>query len=60
MKYSVIIPCYNEEDNVERLIDLLFSKSDLYDIEWIIVENGSKDNTRNLLNKICEDKKILS
>lgn len=58
MKYSVIIPCYNEEDNVERLIDLLFSKSDLYDIEWIIVENGSKDNTRNLLNKICEDKKF--
>ena len=57
MKYSVIIPCYNEEDNVEKLINLLSSKSDLYDIEWIIVENGSKDNTRNLLNKICKDKK---
>ena len=57
MKYSIVIPCYNEEDNVEKLINLLSSKSDLYDIEWIIVENGSKDNTRNLLNKICEDKK---
>ena len=57
MKYSIVIPCYNEEDNVEKLINLLSSKSDLYDIEWIMVENGSKDNTRNLLNKICEDKK---
>jgi len=57
MKYSIVIPCYNEEDNVEKLINLLSSKSSLYDIEWIIVENGSKDNTRNLLNKICEDKK---
>lgn len=57
MKYSIVIPCYNEEDNVEKLINLLSSKSDLYDIEWIIVENGSKDNTRNLLNKICKDKK---
>ena len=57
MKYSIIIPCYNEEDNVERLINLLSSKSYLYDIEWIIVENGSRDNTRTLLNKACEDKK---
>lgn len=36
---------------------MLSSKSNLYDIEWIIVENGSKDNTRILLNNICEDKK---
>ena len=57
MKYSIIIPCYNEEDNIEKLINLLSSKSNLYDIEWIIVENGSKDNTRILLNNICEDKK---
>lgn len=57
MKYSIIIPCYNEEDNIEKLINLLSSKSNLYDIEWIIVENGSKDNTRILLNNVCEDKK---
>ena len=56
MKYSVIIPCYNEEENVVKLINLLLSKSNLYDIEWIIVENGSKDNTRGLLNKACENK----
>ena len=57
MKYSIIIPCYNEEDNIEKLINLLSSKSYLYDIEWIIVENGSKDDTRTLLNNICKDKK---
>ena len=57
MKYSIIIPCYNEEDNIEKLINLLSSKSNLYDIEGIIVENGSKDNTRTLLNNICKDKK---
>ena len=56
MKYSIIIPCYNEEDNVEKLINLLSSKSNLYDIEWIIVENGSKDNTRDLLKKACENR----
>lgn len=57
MKYSIIIPCYNEEDNIEKLINLLSSKSNLYDIEWIIVENGSKDDTRTLLNNICKYKK---
>ena len=56
MKYSIIIPCYNEEDNIEKLINLLSSKSNLYDIEWIIVENGSKDNTRDFkgLLKKCD------
>lgn len=35
---------------------MLSSKSNLYDIEWIIVENGSKDNTRDLLKKACENR----
>ena len=56
MKYSIIIPCYNEEDNVEKLINLLSSKLGLYDLEWVIVENGSKDNTRDLLKKACENR----
>ena len=38
MKYSIIIPCYNEEDNVEKLINLLSSKLGLYDLEWVIVQ----------------------
>ncbi len=54
MKYSVIIPCYNEEENVEELISLLDRADRGYELEWILVENGSKDKTRELLSRECD------
>lgn len=56
MKYSIIIPCYNEEDNVHNLVQLLVYSGIEYDIQWIMVENGSKDNTRSVLMRECAGK----
>jgi len=56
MKYSIIIPCYNEEANIIDLIQLLEKSGPEYNIQWIMVENGSKDNTRSVLEKECKDK----
>ena len=57
MKYSIIIPCYNEEENVHDLIQTLEHSGNKYDIQWIMVENGSKDQTRDRLEYECTDKK---
>lgn len=49
---SVIIPAYNEQDNVDELAKQLqdvFAANDKYDFEAIIVENGSLDNTYEML-----------
>ena len=47
-KLSIVIPCYNEEKNIEPLFkkieELLYLDNNL---EIIIVENGSTDNTKN-------------
>lgn len=46
MKYSIIIPCYNEEDNIEPLywkLDETLSSSFNFDI--IFVDDGSSDET---------------
>ena len=56
MKYSIIIPCYNEGENVSNLISLLEKTGKGYDIQWIMVENGSRDNTRAELEKWCKEK----
>jgi glycosyltransferase involved in cell wall biosynthesis len=49
LKLSVIIPCYNEEKNIpilfERVLSILSDNKDL-DIEVILVENGSNDNSK--------------
>lgn len=54
MKYSVIIPCYNEGENVFNLVNELKKCTKKYDIEYILVENGSLDNTRKLLETACK------
>ena len=45
---SIVIPAYNEQDNVDELARRLqgvFAANPAYDFEVIIVENGSLDNT---------------
>lgn len=56
MKYSIIVPCYNEEGNIEQLVLELEGSVRNRHIEFILVENGSIDNTRQELYKICKGK----
>jgi rSAM/selenodomain-associated transferase 2 len=55
-KYSVIIPTYNEEENVEKLISHLINFKE--NLEIIICDGGSTDNTFNYAQKY--DVKIYS
>lgn len=59
MKYSVIVPCYNEEDNICRLVEVLEKTAGHRKVEFILVENGSQDNTRQVLEETCKDKNIF-
>lgn len=57
-KVSVLIPCYNEEDNVvpmsEAITELFEKQLTQYDWELLFIDNDSHDKTRELLRKICE------
>ena len=56
---SVVIPTYNEEDNVgpmtETLRDIFSNELPEYDYEIIFIDNHSKDQTRVKLRKLCEE-----
>lgn len=56
-KISILIPCYNEEENVvpmsKAVMDELTHSLPLYDYELIFIDNDSQDNTRPLLREIC-------
>lgn len=52
MKYSIVIPCYNEYENLDNLIETLNNFDKQYNVEFILVENGSKDDSRKKLEKI--------
>ena len=48
---SLIIPCYNEEENLDKLLNKLDFLKEFDDekIEIIIVNNGSNDNSHEIL-----------
>lgn len=47
---SVVIPCYNCQDTIQRAIASVFSQS-YKNWELILVDNNSKDDTLDLLNE---------
>ena len=52
MKVSVIIPCFNEENTIEKVINKLLDIND-FDKEIIVVDDFSSDQSRHILeNKI--------
>lgn len=48
---SIIIPAYNEEQGITSTLDELLQFEELRGVEIIVVNDGSKDNTREKLNK---------
>ena len=61
MKISIIIPCYNEKNTIEILIDKVKSKCN-FEHEIIVIDDFSKDGSREILNNINNkiDKIILN
>ena len=56
MKISVIIPMYNEEDNVLRTLVEVNSVMKVYDdYEILVVDDGSKDDTFRLANEFVSN-----
>ncbi len=58
-KISIVIPTYNEQENVvplsEAIIDVLTNKLPNYDYEIIFIDNYSTDQTRILLRGLCSE-----
>ena len=61
-KLSIMVPCYNEEENVVPMSEALVKQLDAmpeYDYEILFIDNCSTDGTRALLRKICEGNKKI-
>ena len=59
---SIVTPCYNEEGNIEELVNqvrAVLKKMDITDYEHIFIDNDSKDKSQSILRRLAkEDKKI--
>ncbi len=59
MKLSLVVPCYNEEGNVEKFYSEVKRVFDgcVEDYEFVFVNDGSKDETYHKLKKLYEEHK---
>lgn len=57
-KLSIMIPCFNEEENVvpisEAVIDMIGKELPEYDYELLFIDNDSKDRTREYIRELCK------
>lgn len=58
-KISVLVPTYNEEENAAPLaaeiVRIFQEELSGYDYELLFIDNDSKDNTRQVLRKLCAE-----
>lgn len=62
-KISILIPCFNEVDNVrpmyQRLTEIMEGDLPQYDYDILFIDNCSEDGTRDHLTEICAaDKRV--
>lgn len=58
---SILVPVYNMEKNIERNINILTEKISPFisNFEIIISDDGSEDNSRNVIEKVCNENKNI-
>lgn len=52
MRFSLVIPCYNESENLPLLLERCKSLAVTPDVEVVLVDNGSTDNTAEVLKNL--------
>ena len=50
MQLSVVMPCYNEKDTIRDIVAQVLAQP--FDMELLIVDDGSKDGTRDILAEL--------
>jgi dolichol-phosphate mannosyltransferase len=61
LDYSVIIPIFNEEENIPYIVEELESVMERYNNLWelVLVDDGSTDNTQGVIQHLLQSKPFM-
>ena len=55
MKITIVIPCYNSEKTIRKVVELVmaeFEKTEKYTCEFVLVNDGSRDDTYEEIKRL--------
>ena len=58
MILSIIVPCYNEEKTIKKIVKKIL-EFNLYEKQIIIVDDCSTDNSREIIKLLAQENKII-
>ena len=58
MKLSIIVPCYNEEKTIKKIVEKIL-KFNLYEKEIIIVDDCSTDKSKEIIKLLAQENKVI-
>lgn len=61
--YSIVVPCYNEEKNIHKLVKRFEAIADGFiseGFELVLVNNGSSDGTYTAINQECKSHSFIT
>ena len=56
--FTVFTPTYNRKETLTRLYNSLICQNDS-ELVWLVIDDGSSDDTEKLINKFKKEKKII-
>ena len=59
MQITVILTCFNRKEKTVNCIKSLKRNNSKYDLKFIVVDDNSKDGTREAVAQICQDISII-
>ena len=58
MTIAILTPAYNRSNTLNKLYESLLNQTSK-DFEWIIIDDGSTDNTKELINSFIKENRII-
>lgn len=55
MKLSIVVPCYNEAENIPLILKRFSEVIKREDIEVLLVDNGSNDNSAQIISRLLPE-----
>ncbi|MEM5821026.1 MAG: glycosyltransferase, partial [Candidatus Aenigmatarchaeota archaeon] len=59
MDISIIVPVYNERENIEKLVKRISNALKNYKFEIIFIDDNSTDGTTEKIKKLCDVNKNI-